>query len=193
MNARELVGKMNREETVQLLMVIQSAFPNYKVPDKTTAVNTWFTMLHDYEYQLVMLSLQKYIATDTSGFAPSIGAIVQGIPKPQLDELNEMEAWSLVSKALRDSTYHSKERFAELPESVQKAVGTADNLRNWASTDVQSIENVVQSNFIKTYRTELKRKEETACLPDSIKLALEQAQRLQGENQNVKGLEQRRN
>ena len=185
---------MNREETVQLLMVIQSAFPNYKVPDKTTAVNTWFTMLHDYEYQLVMLSLQKYIATDTSGFAPSIGAIVQGIPKPQLDELNEMEAWSLVSKALRDSTYHSKERFAEWPESVQKAVGTADNLRNWASTDLQSIENVVQSNFIKTYRTELKRKEEMACLPDSIKLALEQAQRLQiGENQNVKGLEQRRN
>ena len=67
---------MTREETVQLLMVIQSAFPNYKVPDKTTAVNTWFTMLHDYEYQLVMLSLHKYIATDTSGFAPSIGAIV---------------------------------------------------------------------------------------------------------------------
>ena len=184
---------MNREETVQLLMVIQSAFPNYKVPDKTTAVNTWFTMLHDYEYQLVMLSLQKYIATDTSGFAPSIGAIVQGIPKPQFEELNEMEAWSLVSKALRDSTYHSKERFAELPLSVQKAVGTADNLRNWASTDLQSIENVIQSNFIKTYRTELKRKEEMACLPDSIKLAMEQAQRLQGENQNVKGLEQRRN
>ena len=57
-------------------MMVQAAFPNYKPPDKTVAVNTWFLMLSDYPYQQVQMALKAYIATDTSGFAPSIGQII---------------------------------------------------------------------------------------------------------------------
>lgn len=161
---------MSRDETIQFLMVLQSAFPNYKVPDKTVAVNTWSSMLADYDYKLCVASLQSYIATDTSGFAPSIGQIIAKISSfNQSEELNEMEAWALVSKALRDSTYHADERFNELPEVVQNAVGSPGNLRNWAQTDINSIENVIQSNFIKTYRATVKRKKEYDALPSKVK------------------------
>jgi hypothetical protein len=66
---------MTRDETIKLLMVIQSAYPNFKPPDKTVAVDTWYTMLKDMDYNVVQMGLRAYITSDTSGFAPSIGQL----------------------------------------------------------------------------------------------------------------------
>lgn len=161
---------MTREETIELLMMVQAAFPNYKPPDKTIAVNTWYLMLADYPYQQVQMALKAYIVTDTSGFAPRIGQIIdkiQMINSPA--ELNEMEAWSLVSKALRNGNYKSKEEFEKLPDIVKEAVGSPENIHNWALTDIKSVESVIQSNFIKSYRIVLNRQKEMQKLPKDIK------------------------
>lgn len=161
---------MTREETIELLMMVQAAFPNYKPPDKTVAVNTWFLMLADYPYQQVQMALKAYIVTDTSGFAPRIGQIIdkiQMITNPA--ELNEMEAWSLVSKALRNGNYKFKEEFEKLPDLVKEAVGSPENIHNWAQADIKSIESVIQSNFIKSYRIVLNRQKEMQKLPKDIK------------------------
>ena len=100
-------------------MMVQAAFPNYKPPDKTVAVNTWFLMLADYPYHQVQMALKAYIATDTSGFAPSIGQIIDKMQMINSNaEQNEMEAWSLVSKALRNGNYKSREEFEKLPDLV---------------------------------------------------------------------------
>ena len=161
---------VTRDETIELLMMVQAAFPNYKPPDKTVAVNTWFLMLADYPYQQVQMALKAYIATDTSGFAPSIGQIIdkmQMITNPA--EMNEMEAWSLVSKALRNGNYKSKEEFDKLPDLVKEAVGSPENIHNWAQSDIKSIESVIQSNFIKSYRLAVNRQKERQKLPKEIK------------------------
>ena len=161
---------MTREETIELLMMVQAAFPNYKPQDKTVAVNTWFLMLADYPYQQVQMALKAYIATDTSGFAPRIGQIIdkiQMITNPA--ELNEMEAWSLVSKALRNGNYKSREEFEKLPDLVKEAVGSPENIHNWARSDIKSIESVIQSNFIKSYRLVVSRQKEIQKLPKEIK------------------------
>ena len=161
---------MTRDETIELLMMVQAAFPNYKPPDKTVAVNTWFLMLADYPYQQVQMALKAYIATDTSGFAPSIGQIIdkiQMITNPA--EQNEMEAWSLVSQALRNGNYKSKEEFDKLPDLVKEAVGSPENIHNWAQSDIKSIESVIQSNFIKSYRLVVSRQKEIQKLPKEIK------------------------
>lgn len=161
---------MTREETIELLMMIQAAFPNYKPPDKTIAVNTWSLMFADYPYQQVQMALKAYIVTDTSGFAPRIGQIIdkiQMITKPA--ELNEMEAWSLVSKALRNGGYKSREEFEKLPDLVKEAVGSPENIHNWALTDIKSVESVIQSNFIKSYRFVVNRQKEMQKLPNDIK------------------------
>ena len=161
---------MTRDETIELLMMVQAAFPNYKPPDKTVAVNTWFLMLSDYPYQQVQMALKAYIATDTSGFAPSIGQIID---KMQMinshSEQNEMEAWSLVSKALRNGNYKSREEFEKLPDLVKEAVGSPENIHNWAQSDIKSIESVIQSNFIKSYRLVVSRQKEIQKLPKEIK------------------------
>ena len=151
-------------------MMVQAAFPNYKPPDKTVAVNTWFLMLADYPYQQVQMALKAYIATDTSGFAPSIGQIIDKMQMINSHaEQNEMEAWSLVSKALRNGNYKSREEFEKLPDLVKEAVGSPENIHNWAQSDIKSIESVIQSNFIKSYRLVVNRQKEIQKLPKEIK------------------------
>lgn len=150
------------------------SYPNYKPNNISETVDVWQMMLSDYDYNLVAMALKAYILSDTSGFAPSIGQLVakmQTVTKPQ--ELSEMEAWSLVSKAIRNSGYNSVEEFANLPLLVQRAVGTPDNLRNWAVSDCQTIESVIQSNFLRTYRTVVKRENEINCMPNDIKSLIE--------------------
>lgn len=169
---------MTREETIELLMVIQSAYPNFKPPDKTVAVDTWYTILKDMDYNVVQMGLRAYITSDTSGFAPSIGQLINTIytiQNPQ--ELNEMEAWFLVSRAIRNGYYGAVEEFNKLPPLVQKAVGSSDNLRNWAQTDSESIENVVQSNFMRTYRVVVNRAKEYQKMPKDIQALIENTNR----------------
>ena len=160
---------MTRDETVNIIRVMVDSYPNYKPNNLSETVDVWHTMLSDYDYNLVSMALKSYILSDTSGFAPSIGQIVakmHAITQPQ--ELNEMEAWSLVSKAIRNSIYNSADEYAKLPPIVQKAVGLPSQLMQWAIDDSYN-ESVVSSNFMRCYRIELAREKEMSMLPEDAR------------------------
>lgn len=169
-------NEMTREQVGKLLMTIQAYYPNYNPPDKEITLNAWYIMLAEYPEELVLQALRACIATNTSGFAPDIGQImskIQTISQPQ--ELDGMTAWGLVSKALRNGTYGAVEEFNKLPPLVRQAVGMPDNLKNWATSDYQTIETVIQSNFLRTYETVVKRANEINRMPDNIKSLIEKA------------------
>ena len=145
------------------------SYPNYKPNNLSETVDVWHTMLSDYDYNLVSMALKSYILSDTSGFAPAIGQIVakiHSITQPQ--ELNEMEAWALVSKAIRNSIYNAADEYAKLPPIVQKAVGLPSQLMQWAIDDSYN-ESVVSSNFMRCYRIELAREKELSMLPEDAR------------------------
>lgn len=165
---------MTREQVGKLLMTIQAYYPNYNPPDKEITLNAWHIMLAEYPEELVLQALRACITTNTSGFAPDVGQImskIQTISQPQ--ELDGMAAWGLVSKALRNGTYGAAEEFNKLPPLVRQAVGMPDNLKNWATSDYQTIETVIQSNFLRTYETVVKRANEINRMPDDIKSLIE--------------------
>lgn len=169
---------MTKNEVVKLLMTIQTFYPNYQVENKEFTINAWYSIIGDCDYKPMEKALRAYITTDTSGFAPSIGQLINKLHEVQSpQELNEMEAWLLVGKALRNGTYGAVEEFNKLPPLVQKAVGSPDNLRNWAQTDSESIENVVQSNFMRTYRTVVNRAKEYRKMPKDIQALIESTNR----------------
>ena len=166
--------RMTKEQVGKLLMTIQAYYTNYNPPDKKIAINAWYVMLAEYPEDLVLQALRACIATNTSGFAPDVGQImskIQTISQPQ--ELDGMTAWGLVSKALRNGTYGAVEEFNKLPPLVRQAVGMPDNLKNWATSDYQTIETVIQSNFLRTYETVVKRANEINRMPDDIKSLIE--------------------
>lgn len=166
---------MTRKEIQDFLAMIQATYPNFNPPSKTAVVNAWTLALEEYEEQAVHMAFKLYMQTNTSGFAPVPGQIIDKIhtmTAPQ--ELNEMEAWSLVRRAICNSIYNSVSEFEKLPPLVQKAVGLPDSLREWAMTENLNHE-VVMSNFQRAYKAELKRHEELQKMPQNVRNLIEKA------------------
>ena len=160
---------LNSEEVKKIIGSIKVAFPNYKLEDPQLAVDMYKALFQDYTYEQVAKGLQRYILIDKSGFAPSIGQIIDCmLDNSKPDEMSELEAWGLVSKAIRNSAYHAEEEFNKLPEVVQKAIGSSQQLNVWA-TDEEYNEGVIQSNFLRSYRVIKKRSEDDAKLPLYLK------------------------
>ena len=152
---------MTREETVDLIRSITSLYPNWKPENLTDTVNAWHWALEEYPATNIKAALQMYVKTSNAGFAPSVSQIIDGVYKPQDREvLDEGAAWSLVKKAIQDGNYHAVERFNELPEIVQKAVGSANMIQQWAGTDSDEVNTVIMSNFQRNYRTVVQRSKE---------------------------------
>lgn len=165
---------MVREDIAKILAIMQAAYPNYRPADKTATLNTWFVIMQEYSYEDVSTALKMYITSDTSGFAPAIGQIIGMIQRvKQPEQLNEMEAWALVSRALRNDYYGAEEEFKKLPPLVQRAVGSPSQLRNWSQTDRESVENVIQSNFLRTYRAVAVAEKETERMPQDVRNKIE--------------------
>ena len=88
-----------------------------------------------------------------------------------------MEAWGLVYRAICNSSYDSEKRFNELPETIQRLVGTPKQLREWATTENLNV-SVIQSNFMRSYKVMAERKEMIDRLPDSCKNLLNEEDKL---------------
>lgn len=67
---------MSRDETMILITKVRSYYPSWmpKVQPKEL-IDNWFDVLRKYEYKAVLDMLEKYIAEDESGFAPSISRL----------------------------------------------------------------------------------------------------------------------
>lgn len=166
---------MTVNDARKIIAVMLVSYPNFKPIDTELMATTWADMLNEYSYEQVSVALKCYITTDTSGFAPSIGQLIdklKTVEQPQ--ELNELQAWGLVRKAINNSGYHSEEEFAKLPPLVQKAVGTPGQLKQWGMSDIESIETVAQSNFMRTYRAVAKREDEVSRMPIEIRQLIQQ-------------------
>lgn len=170
---------MTRDETIKILMVIQAAYPNFKPPDKTVAVNLWHEMLSDYPYEKVSVAVKAYIRTDRSGFAPGIGAVVDIMQSLFGDqEKSEAEAWELVLKAVGNSGYNAEEEFQKLPEILKRVVGGPQSLREMALSEKFNA-SVESSNFKKLYRIEIARENERKKLsPDLQRLIKNKSQKI---------------
>ena len=164
---------MTEKEVRQLLAMTQAVYPNYNPPSREAAVNAWLMCLSEYDNNVVMAAFKAYMTTNTSGFAPAPGQLIEILQTlTQPSELNELEAWSIVRKALKNCGYNSEQEFAKLPTVVQKTVGTPQQLKIWAC-DSEFNENVVSSNFIKTYKTEVKRATELNKMPNDVRKLIE--------------------
>lgn len=163
---------MSKDEFKILVKAMKAVYADPKFISDKDAFDVWYSLLQDLEYRTASTAVQKYMLSNK--FPPSISDIREqyvSITSPEV--LSEMEAWSMVSKALRRSIYYADSEYDKLPEAVQKAVGSPEMLRSWAETDMKSIENVVQSNFMRTYRTVLNREKEISKMPENIKMIMQ--------------------
>ena len=165
---------MTREDTIKILSVLRGAYPAfYRDITKQEAESTialWESMFDEEPYELVAAAVKAFISGDGKGFPPAIGQIkerIRQITTPE--EMTEQEAWSLVSKALRNSTYGSEEEFAKLPPDIRSVVHDPGQLRQWAMSPADDVETVIASNFMRSFRVKQKVNKEYMALPTSVK------------------------
>lgn len=163
---------MKKAETAKILMVIDMNYPNWKPKDMNFAIETWNEMLLDYSYEEISVALKAFILSDTSGFAPTIGQLVERVHQlrdaEKGGELTEAEAWAMVQKAVRRSIYYAEEEFEKFPPIIKRAVGSPSYLRDMAM-DENINHSVESSNFKRTYRAVLEKEREMAKMPREIR------------------------
>ena len=165
---------MTREETIKVLAVLKAAYPAFyrgmKADELNGIVNLWASQFEGDDYKTVGAAVQAHIATDTKGYPPHIGAIKEAIRKiTQPDKMSEMEAWGYVASALRNSGYNSVAEFDKLPPVVRRIVGSPSQLREWAMMDSDTVQSVVQSNFMRSYRVRAQHEREYLALPENVR------------------------
>ena len=161
---------MTRQEALAVMAMLKTAYPNFykdlSKEDISAAVNLWATMLSEESIQVVTEAIKALICT--LKYPPTIADVKEKIREiTQPDEMTEMEAWDMVRRAI--SYYHANEAFANLPPMLQKIVGSPNQLREWALMDVETVNSVIQSNFMRSYRVMAAREREYAMLPSSTK------------------------
>lgn len=165
---------MNQKETIAVLAVLKTAYPQFyrglSPQELQETVTLWSEMFAAEDFQVVKAAVKAHIATDAKGYPPHIGAIKAAIRKiTQPDEMSEMEAWGYVSRALRNSSYNSIKEFERLPPVVRRIVGAPSQLREWAAMDSDTVQSVVQSNFMRSYRVRAQHEREYLALPESVR------------------------
>lgn len=167
---------MNMQETLAVLSVIKTEYPNEfrrmvrEEAERKAAL--WQNMFADDDPQLVGAAVKSYIVSDTSGFSPKIGQIkakMRELTEPETD--TEMEAWNLVRKALRNSTYHAEEEFLKLPGVLQRIVGAPEQLKAWAKMPEETVQSVIASNFQRSFRWKITEARRYEALPADVKAA----------------------
>lgn len=166
---------MTLKETLRILAILKAAYPQYfrgmTDGDIDSITTLWSTMFDREPYAEVEQAVRAHIATDSKGFFPVIGAIKEQISRMHRknDALTEHEAWELVRQSLKNGFYGYAEEFAKLPAPVQKILGGASQIRDWAMLPDEQINTVIASNFMRSYRARAEWERDVDKLPESIK------------------------
>ena len=158
---------MTREEFTNIVLALKSVYNAPSFLATSESVTIWYEILKDLDYKTCHMAVVAYMAREEKIPTPaSIRKIA--LQSNGEEELNETTAWALVSRALRNGTYGAKEEFDKLPDAVKKAVGSPEQLHNWATTDEKTVETVIASNFQRTYRTVIERQNKVDLLPQNL-------------------------
>ncbi len=164
---------MTKKETAMLFGVITNLYPNEKqfTAAGVSMVEAWHELLQDIPLQTAAKAVAAHAATNS--FPPTIAEIRRFCI--QQDGESAEQAWARVLHALKDSGYHSAERFAELPEVCKRLVGSASVLKEWGMSEDGTSISVARARFLAQYDIEKRKETERKLIPPSVRQALDAA------------------
>ena len=170
---------MTKKEMAEIFTMMQTNYPD-EFKDKSDSyingkINLWLMSFRDDNYTDVLTAVMAHINTDTNRFMPPVGVIKAKLVEIRTgDEMTPQEAWELVSRATRNSTYNSGEEFDKLPPVVQRIVGSPMQLKEWAAMEADALQSVVASNFQRSYKVRASKEREFLALPSAVQQAMTQ-------------------
>lgn len=182
---------MTIDEMAEVMDILEIAYPAFYARQdegaKLKAMELWATMFADDPAMMVAMAVKAFIASDTKGFPPNIGqikGIINKMTMPKELEMSELEAWTLVRRAIRGASMADWSRklgpdgigppsaivqFEKLPEILQRLVGDPGQLAQWEELPDDEINTVIQSNFMRSFRARAAHEKEMLALPAEIR------------------------
>lgn len=164
---------MEKAEVQTLLTLIQAEYPQsfFKMDERQMALKLeMWSKEFEKDDSRVVFAAARVLMRSAREFAPNSGQIREKINELTMEPtLDEQQAWALVSKACTNGYYGYKQEYEKLPPAVQRAVGRPEQLKEWAVMDVDTVQSVVASNFMRSYRAGTAKERETARIPSEIR------------------------
>lgn len=154
---------MTREEFSRIVKGLKAVYAYESFIASQDAFDIWYELLKDLDYQAVSVGTKKLMQTSSKVPTP---ADIRKAAIPE-DDISEGEVWARIAKAIARSTYYAGEEFAALPADLQRCVGSADQLHNWAVAEDLSLE-VIQSQVLRSYRQVKARNRETQLVDPQV-------------------------
>lgn len=173
---------MNRQEAIKLIFVMKATYPkhfqNATTEDISNMADAWSFHLSEYTYEQMSIGLKIYTVSDTRGFPPSPGQIIdcyrKSLESPE-EEVTAAEAWEHVWKALQRLLWDKpEEEFDRLPKKVRKSIGSPSALKEMAMMDTEHLLIGEKARFIRQYDAYTEREKEYMKLPQTVRDRIEQ-------------------
>jgi len=162
---------LRKTETVQLLAVVNAAFPNMQVTE--VMVSLWHELLKDLDFKIAKLAVKKLILE--SPFSPTIADVRKRaieIMTPPENRINASEAWGEVMDAIQYIGYY---RQKDALESMSPITAKVIKYMGWQEICLSERPDVVRGQFLKMYEIVANRERQDRLLPAAMK---EEIQRL---------------
>lgn len=166
---------MTTADATYILAILKVAYPGsfskLTAEDAKATVELWAAMFADEPRDVVAAAVKAIMLEQPEReFAPPIGMVKHRILKfSEPEQLTAQEAWQLVSRATAHcDLQHPSREFEKLPPAVQRAVGSANQLRDWGLVDEDTFQTVIGSNFRRIWETQQKREEAQRALPSEL-------------------------
>lgn len=160
---------MNDVEATQIIAMLETNWQPFK--NTSAAIKLWASAFAEDPYELVNTAVMAMIQTDSSEFRPNVAKVRRKMHDIVYGErMSETEAWLTIKNSLPEAQEGpetlkgAKSAWQKLPEDVQKLV-TPRQLLDWNSVESSTLDTVIQSNFMRSYRDVSDRRYSKEALP----------------------------
>lgn len=166
----ELLAK---EDFRTLIKGLKAFYPQEQFIPDADAMAVWYRLLNDIPYNVLSAAINMHVTTNK--FPPTVAELRVASARlmQTKNEISDLEAWAMVRRAVSRSTYYADEEFEKFPELIKKSVGASSNLREWAQVPIDTLDTVIQSQFLRSYRGMVARELELQKLRPEIRDRLE--------------------
>lgn len=150
---------MTRKEFIVIYSVLQDAYIN-GMPKEQRAINTWYEMLCDLDYDIAKNAVLQIIQNST--FPPKVADIRRACAEHTRKELLPAEAWEQVKRAIRMYGMYQEERAIN---SLDQDVAEVVKWFSWYTIcTTEDGEQAIRARFMDSFNRlqERKKKEETS-------------------------------
>lgn len=169
---------MNKQETTQILALLNAAYPAFYSKMSRMEIDgviaLWAEMFVDDDFGLVKYALKELIATHT-GYPPDIAALktkIAEVTQAATDKPTHEELWQKLKAAASNGYYNARAEFEKLPPVLKRYVGSPATLREYAMIDADTFNTVNHGQFLKQIKVIEDREEYAQKMPDNVKMLI---------------------